>query len=149
MFSIILIFFSSSLISKSRVRKFGLVKYYYLAFVCRADKEGLTPCHAIALSGKVPRKLQKEEDESCCCYHSSVNGPCLRCVDGICNLLPHSLRDSKRRRRCLEYLVQYGGDLQMYTYQKQETTKDIAERRGKTSVVDVIDEYCKNLVASF
>ncbi len=108
---------------------------------CRADKEGLTPCHATALSGGVPRKLKK--DKSSCCDHSFVNGMCLQCIDGICNLLPHNRRDSKCRRRCLEYLVQYGGDLQMYTYQKQETTKDIAEQRGKTSVVNVIDEYCK------
>lgn len=64
-------------------------------------------------------------------------------MDNILSLLPHNLSESRCRRRCLEYLVQYGGDLQMYTYQKQETAKDIAVRCGKTAVVDVINEYCK------
>ena len=109
----------------------------------RPDKEGLTPCHAIALSGRVPKELERDEI-LCCSKHDCVNRACMQCIDSICSLLPHHRRGTKKRRRCLEYLVQYGGDLQRYTYQKQETTKDIAQRRGKTSVVNVIDEYCES-----
>lgn len=113
----------------------------------RADAEGLTPCHAVALSGKIPRGMQDDyenyinnysssstpEEEDCCC------------TETLSSLVPDSLQGSRSQRRCLEYLVQYGGDLKKCTYQQQETTKDIAIRRGKTSVVDMINEYCKTI----
>ena len=39
--------------------------------------------------------------------------------------------------------MQYGGDLKKLTYGMKENTKDIAVRRGKSSIVAMIEEYCK------
>ncbi len=75
-------------------------------------------------------------------FHKEGDCSCKEC---LCNLVPHGFQGSACQRRCLEYLVQYGGDLKKCTYQQQETTKDIAVRRGKSSIVDVIDEYCEIL----
>ena len=66
-------------------------------------------------------------------------------MEGLCTIMT-KIHSSHCQRRCLQYLVQYGGDLKKCTYQNQETTRDIAVRRGKTAVVTVIDEYCKMLV---
>lgn len=67
--------------------------------------------------------------------------------EGLWNYISHHLHDSRCQKRCLEYLVQYGGNLKMYTNQ-QETTEDIAKRRKKKSILGMIDEYCE-FIASY
>lgn len=93
--------------------------------------DGLTPCHATALGyrkySKIPNQLQ---------------GSLHLCLKSLRNILTFQFYDSYCRRRCLEYLVQYGGDLQKHTYQ-DESTKDIAQRRKKKAIVNMINEYCE------
>ena len=61
---------------------------------------------------------------------------------GFYNKLAYHLRDRKVRRRCLEYLVEFGGDLGILTLSK-ETVRDIAVRMRKMNIVQFIEEYCK------
>lgn len=108
-------------------------------FLLRTDQDGLTPCHAVALGGKLAWRFRKSTDNI-----KPLDDICL-CAEEVVSLLPHNILTAQCQRRCLEYLVQFGGDLEMCSYQQQETTMDIAKRRGKASVVDMIEEYCKRL----
>ena len=127
--------FSLLSLIKDSPETIGSVNYYF-----RADKEGLTPCHAVALGGRIPRP--KNTNNSTAGLDLLCSDLC-QCLDGVCSFLPHNLADSCSRKRCLEYLVQYGGDLKTSTYGGKESTKDIAERCGKSSVVRMINEYCE------
>ena len=136
---------------------------------CRADAEGLTPCHAIALNGEIPKNDYNNKNDNNNNSRSSSNNSnnssnnnsnnssnisgnnaaekesdvaaSCTCSECLHRLVPHC--GARNRRRCLEYLVQYGGDLKKLTYEMRETTKDIAVRRGKSSIVAMIEEYCE------
>ena len=95
----------------------------------------MTPCHAIALGGAVPGFSNLKG------IHNPFTGAYL-CIKGLWNIISYHFYDSHCRRRCLEYLVQYGGNINEPT-SHDETTKDIAKKRRKESLVYMINEYCK------
>ncbi len=105
-------------------------------FLYRVSLDGLTPCHAAALSGRVPlftEELKKGYNPLLLVRSWLVN---------FWSLTSYTLHDSQCQKQCLEYLVQYGGDLNINNNQ-QETPKDIAKRRQKKAIVGMIDEYCE------
>ena len=63
-------------------------------------------------------------------------------VRGVFNLLAFHLRDAQLQCSCLEYLVQYGGDLRVQSFSR-ETTRDIAVRMRKMKIVTLIENYCE------
>ena len=86
-------------------------------FHSRRTLDGQTACHAVALGGRSP-------------------------AGGFANLLVYHFRDARLQCSCLEYLVQYGGDLRVQSFSR-ETPRDIAVRMRKMNIVTLIENYCE------
>lgn len=56
--------------------------------------------------------------------------------------MSYHLHDANCQKRCLEYLVCFGGDWKMAS-KKQETIQEIAIKEQKDSIVELINEYSK------
>ena len=109
-----------------------LPMYYSLHY--RVSINGYTPCHAAALGGRSPRFPHGIYEA-----RNPIIGLRLW-MEGLRNILSYHLHDSNSQRRCLEYLICFGGDWKL-TSHKQENTKDIAVQRMKESIVEMIKEY--------
>ena len=104
-------------------------------FVPRRTLDGQTACHAAALGGRPPRFPTGIMTKN------PLVGLLLWCR-GVFNLLAYHLHDAQLQCSCLEYLVQYGGDLSVQSF-AHETTRDVAVRMRKMAIVTAVENHCE------